>query len=278
MRTSNTVKSGVQEAAHQAAPWIERLARIGYAAKGVVYLIIGGLALMAAFGEGGRNTDSAGALNTLLSQPNGKFMLGLVVFGLGGYALWRFVQAFLDPERHGDDRKGLGERAMFALSGVVHVGLALTGLRLLMHTGGGQRGAKDWTAQLMAMPLGQWLVGLVALGFLAFGAKQIHRSFKGSFLKRLDLGRLSPTARTWAERSGRLGLAARGIVFGVVGACLGHAAISANPREARGLGESLTAIASQPFGPVLLGGVAAGLFAYGVYMLVNSRYRRIDPV
>jgi hypothetical protein len=105
------------QAAHEARPWVERLARLGYAAKGVVYVLVGGLALQAALGPGGKTTDPAGALRTIVQQPFGKFLLAVVTLGLIGYALWRFAQSFLDAENKGKDAKGLVKRIGYGLSG-----------------------------------------------------------------------------------------------------------------------------------------------------------------
>ncbi|MEW5929365.1 MAG: DUF1206 domain-containing protein [Gemmatimonadota bacterium] len=266
-------------AAREAAPWVERLARLGYAAKGVVYLIIGGIAARAAFGSGERVQGSQGALRTILEQPFGKFLLGLMALGLAGYALWRLVQAVLDPEHAGSSDKGrMAKRAGYAISGVIHAGLALAALR--MATGGGGGGGDrtdDWTATLMRQPAGRWLVAAVGLGILAYGAYALYRAYAVKLDKRLDLSRMSPAARTWAVRSGRAGIAARGMVFLVMGFFLVRAAQHSNPSEARGLDGALQALQQQSYGPWLLGLVAIGLVGYGIYQLVEARYRRIQP-
>ncbi|HEV2129901.1 MAG TPA: DUF1206 domain-containing protein, partial [Longimicrobiaceae bacterium] len=126
-----------RHAAHGASPWVEGLARLGYAAKGVVYLIVGGLAAQAALGSGGQTTGSEGALSTILRQPLGQVLLGAVAVGLAGYALWRFVQAALDPEHRGTDAKGIAIRLGYAISGVIHAGLAIEAARMVLGNGGG---------------------------------------------------------------------------------------------------------------------------------------------
>jgi hypothetical protein len=266
-------------AAREAAPWVEKLARLGYAAKGVVYLIIGGIAARAAFGSGERVQGSQGALRTILEQPFGKFLLGLVALGLAGYALWRFVQAGLDPEHGGrTDGGGAAKRVGYAISGVIHAGLALAGARMVMGGGGGGGDrTDDWTATLMRQPAGRWLVAAVGLGILSYGAYALYRAYAVKLDKRLDLSRMSPAARTWAVRSGRAGIAARGVVFAIMGFFLLRAALRSNPGEARGLDGALQALQQQSYGPWLLGLVAIGLVGYGIYQLVEARYRRIQP-
>lgn len=267
-------------AAREAAPWVERLARLGYAAKGVVYLIIGGIAARAAFGSGERVQGSQGALRTILEQPFGRFLLALVALGLAGYAVWRFVQAGLDPEHGGrTDGGGAAKRAGYAISGVIHAGLALAALRMVTGGGGGQGGDRtaDWTATLMRQPAGRWLVAAVGLGILGYGAHALYRAWAVKLDKQLDLSRLGPAARTWAVRSGRAGIAARGVVFLVMGFFLVRAAQHSDPGEARGLDGALQALQQQSYGPWILGLVALGLVGYGIYQLVEARYRRIRP-
>jgi hypothetical protein len=267
-------------AAGEAAPWVERLARLGYAAKGVVYLIIGGIAARAAFGSGERVEGSQGALRTILEQPFGRALLGLTALGLAGYALWRFVQAALDPEHKGTDAGGAAKRAGYAISGVIHVGLALAAVRMVMGGGGGQGGgdsADHWTAVLMRQPAGRWLVAAVGLGIMAYGAYALYRAYAVKLDRQLDLSRMGPEARTWAVRAGRAGIAARGVVFLVMGFFLLRAALQFDPSEARGLDGALQTLQQASYGPWILALVALGLAAYGVYQLVEARYRRIQP-
>ena len=268
-------------AAREAAPWVEKLARMGYAAKGIVYLIIGGIAARAAFGSGERVQGSQGAMRTILEQPFGKLLLGLVALGLAGYALWRFVQAGLDPEHKGTDAGGAAKRAGYAISGVIHAGLALAALRMVTGRGGGSGGdggsAVHWTATLMRQPMGRWLVAAVGLGIVGYGLYALYRAYAVKLSKQLDLSRMSPAAREWAVRSGRAGIAARGVVFAIMGFFLLLAALHSNPAEARGLDGALRALQEQAYGPWLLGLVALGLVGYGIYQLVEARYRRIQP-
>lgn len=266
-------------AAREAAPWVETLARMGYAAKGVVYLLVGGIAARAAVGSGERVEGSRGALRTLLEQPFGRFLLGLMALGLAGYALWRFVQAALDPEGKGSGGGGLAKRAGYAVSGAIHAGLALAALRMATGGGGGQGGdsTDHWTAVLMRQPLGRWLVAAVGLGIMGYGAYALYRAYAVKLDRQLDLSRMGPAAREWAVRSGRAGIAARGVVFLVMGYFLLRAALRYDPAEARGLDGALRALQQQSYGPWILGVVALGLLGYGVYQLVEARYRRIRP-
>lgn len=141
-------------------------ARVGYAARGIVYLLVGGLAALAAFSQGGQTTGSKGALTRLLSAPMGEVLLGALALGLTGYALWRCIQAITDTDHHGNGPKGLVIRASLAVSAVTHILLAVFAVRLIVtlsgsgSKGGGSEGAAGW---LMSQPFGRWLVGAVGL-------------------------------------------------------------------------------------------------------------------
>lgn len=267
----------VEDAARDAAPWIERLGRFGVATKGVVYVIVGALAALAAFGAGGATTDQRGAFTWLLQQPLGRPLLMVAAIGLVGYALWRFVQAFLDTENKGSDAKGIQGRGAYVLSGLIYLVLCFSVVQLLRGVGAadGESATRDWTAWFFERPFGRWLVGLVGGALVATGFAQFYHAYKAKFREKLRIDDLSPEQERWVVRLGRLGFAARGVAFSIVGGFLIVAAVRANPEEARGLGGALATLASQPFGPWLLGLVAVGLAAYGIYMLAEARYRRM---
>jgi hypothetical protein len=252
------------------------LARSGYAARGVVYLIIGGLAVLAALGSGGQTTDSKGALVTILQQPFGKVLLALVALGLVGYAIWRLVQASMDPDNHGTDAKGVAVRGGLLVSAVSHVLLAFFALSLIFGWGaggGGDSGTQDWTAWLLQQPFGRWLVALVGLAVIGAGLAHMVKGYKAKFEKYLQmdhdlLDKTSPICR--------FGLIARGVVFLIIGGFLVVAAWRFSSGDVVGLQGALQTLQQQPYGWILLGIVALGLFAFGVYSLIEARYRRID--
>jgi Domain of Unknown Function (DUF1206) len=268
----------IDRISHVAQRWIVPLARFGYAANGIVYIIIGGLAVLAASYRGGGITDFHGAFKEILSHPYGQVMLAAIAVGLAAYALWRLIQAIKDTENRGSDAKGIATRLGYAVIGLIYAGLAFTAGQLIVGASArrsGEQSSKEWTATLLAQPLGQWLVGAVGIGIIALGLYQVFQAYTAKSLEPIKWGEMHAKAEAWATRVGRMGLAARGVVFGVIGFFLLYAALRANPNEARGLSGALRTIAQQPFGPWLLGVVALGLVAYGVYMLVLARYRRI---
>lgn len=259
----------------RAAPWLERLGRLGHAAIGVVYLLVGVLAAEAALGAGGAVTGSKGAMRHVQRLPFGEVLLVAVAIGLGGYALWRFVQAFRDTEREGTSLKGAAVRAGYAASGLVHAALAWSAVELAQ----GRRGhgdeavSREHTARLLALPYGPELVCVVGAVIIGLGLAQLFLAATAPFREKLRP--MHPVARAWTVRLGRLGYLARGMVFGVIGGFLVSAGVHANPRDARGLAGALHALARQPSGAWLFGTVAAGLAAYGVFMLLLARYRRM---
>ena len=271
-------KEGARRAARGARPWIEGMARLGYAAYGVVYVLVGVLSVGAASGGGGKTAGQEGALQTILLAPLGRVLLGLVALGLLGYAAWRLFQGVLDPDGEGRDAKGLIKRADHLVNGLFHAALAVSVGRVALGSGGGGGGGgpDDWTATLLQQPLGRGLVGLVGAVIFAIGLFQFYRAYDAKFMQKLKPGEMSPRERTWTRRAGRLGHAARGVVFMVIGVFLAQAALQSDPDEARGLGGALSALAAQPFGPGLLGLVACGLVAFGIFMFVVARYRRVE--
>ena len=274
----NDVQEQVREHAANASPWIEGLGRFGYAAKGVVYLIVGGLAVQSALGAGGQVTDQTGAISKIAEAPFGASILVIMAVGLLGYAIWQLVRAAFDTEDKGSDVKGLLGRAVYAGVAVTYATLAFSTLKLAM-SGQGSAGSTEktqgWTAWLMSQPLGEWLVGLVGAAVIANGILQLFRAFKSNLTEDLHLTDVGARHRDWVVRIGRAGYAARGVAFMMIGGFLIGAAMHHNPSEAQGLDGTLATLANQPFGPYLLGLVAAGLAAYGLFALVEARYRKM---
>lgn len=279
MITGREVKRHVNAAKREAIPWVVWLARFGYAAKGVVYLVVGALALQAAIGSGGSTTGPEGALQRIGQQPFGQVLLILVAIGLFGYALWRLVQAWVDPEVVGSDMKGVAQRTGYAISGISYSFLGVVALRLVMGAaaaaGGDNQQTQDWTARLMALPFGRWLVGLIGLAVIGVGLFQIYYGYQAKFRKHLKLQEMSQATETWATRAGRFGYMARGVVYAIIGGFLINAARQFDPDQVGGIGEALAELAQQPYGPWLLGIVALGLIAYSLFAFVDARYRRI---
>jgi len=256
--------------------FIDPFARFGFAARALVYVLVGFLAGSAAAGLGGRATDTHGAIRTVGAQRFGALLLVVLGLGLASYAAWRFVQAALDLDGKGDGAKGLAVRASFAASGLVHAGLAFSAGSLAFGLRHGRSDIVRTSAgRLMHAPNGRWLVGVVGLVVIGAGLYQFYRAYTAKFEEHLRRSEMSETARCWARRVGRAGLTARGVTSAIIGWFLVRAALEFDPSEARGLAGTLRMLGRQDYGPWLLGVVAVGLTAYGLLSLVDARYRRI---
>ena len=252
----------------------EWLARSGFVARGLIYWIVGVLALKLALGAGGKAANQQGALKTIAHQPFGKVLLILVAIGLAGYALWRLIHALLGHGPEGSD--STFERVAAFASGLVYAGLCAIAVEILLGSGGnGSGGAHNATAGVFGWPAGTWLVGIAGAVLIGIGLYQGYRGISKDFLKDSKTEEMSPTVRNWIEWIGTFGHLARMIVFGLVGVFLIKAAIDFNPNKAVGLDGALAKIAHDSYGPILLGIVSAGLIAFGLYSLADARYRRI---
>lgn len=258
--------------------WVERFARLGYFVKGIVYVTIGLLAGQVALGTGGSTTGSTGALKSLSRQPSGTAMIGVVAVGLVGYVLWRLTQAVLDVERKGRDPKGVLKRVGYLVSGLAYASISLEAWRLLlqMSVSSDSQSQELWTARILTLPWGRWLVGVGALALFALAVNAGVVAFGRMYREKLDLANMSGTEERIADVLAIAGLIGRGAVFVVIGVFLVRAALQFDAQEAGSSAEALGAAARAPYGAWLLGGLAVGLIAYGGYAIVQARYRQIE--
>lgn len=252
------------------------LARMGYAARGIVYLLVGGLAALAVVGPKGQTEGSRGALQWVLDAPLGDFLLGAIAVGLLGYSMWRSIQAVKDPDHHGTDAKGLAIRASLLVSAVTHIILAFFAAKLIFTFGGsseGGGGSESGAGWLMSQPYGRWLVGGVGLLLIGAGVAHVYKGWKAKFDKHFDM---PASTQAWAYPVCRFGLAVRGLVFVIIGGFFLLAAYKFNSEKAGGIAEVFTTLREQPFGAWLLAFVAIGLFAFGAYSVLEAIYRRVN--
>jgi hypothetical protein len=270
-------KGSAVTTAEQAAQsvWVERAARAGHVAKGALYVVVALLALQIPLHLGGETTDRQGALRTIAQQPFGEVMLFALAAGLIGYAVWRFVQAFLDRDDEGTGAKGLAKRASYLGRGLLYLAFAVLALALVVGWGSGGGNEQEDTARVFELPGGRLLVAVVGAGFLAAGVFNAYRSVTGKFRKHLRDHELGKAARGWMIVVGVLGHAARAVVFTLVGVFLLRAAWQYDAQEAIGLDGALRKVAQADYGGFLLGLVAVGLLAYGLFCFVQARYRAV---
>jgi uncharacterized membrane protein YidH (DUF202 family) len=258
--------------------WYAVLARTGLVAKGVSYGLVGVLAIALALGAGGKATSREGALEKLATHSFGKVVLALLALGLAAYAIWRFVQAIAEREED-EAAKTWAKRAGYVGRGLVYAGLTVSALKILFGSGGGQSQtgkAHKTTAVLLSWPGGTWLVGIAGAVIVGVGLWNFYRGVSRKFEDRWRTGRMSEQARKWGGRAGLGGHVARGVVFSLIGIFVVKAAIEFDPKEAVGLDGALRKLAAASYGPYLLGLTAAGLVAYGLYCLVDARYRDVS--
>ncbi|MDQ0219616.1 DUF1206 domain-containing protein [Peribacillus cavernae] len=263
----------------RAKPWVLRFARFGHMAKGVVYLVIGLLALQSAFGLGGKLISSKGALYVIAQQPFGLLLLIILAAGLSGYACWQIVMALFDPENKGSDLKGIVARIGYVVIAGIYTGTCYSAIKILFHArvDTSNEHYQTLSAKMLAQPFGQTAIGLLGAVILIVGIIQVSKALSGRFQKKFKKNEMTRKEWKWSGHIGKVGISARGLVFSIIGIFLIRTAIQADPDETKGLDGALAEVAQQPFGPVLLTIVSMGLIAYGVYMFAEARYKRLNP-
>ncbi len=255
--------------------WVEHFARFGYATKGAVYLLIGILAAMAAFGAGGQTSGTTEIFQTILAQPFGQFLLALVALGFTGYAIWRFVQAIKDAEYRGSDTEGMLFRAGYIASGLLYGFFAFTAIKMIMGSSSGGGSEQTFVGKMLQQPAGEWLVGILAVAAIAKGLYQIYKGYTNEFVKDVRDGHVKKEIKDIYQTLGKIGYIARGIVFAIVGYFLLQAALSSNASQAGGT-DSAFSFLSATGGPLLMGIIAIGLAGYGVFQIVKAKYKTFN--
>lgn len=262
-----------------------KAARLGFVARGVVYMLIGVVAFrLATQRTTGESADREGALAQLADAPFGSVLLVAVAIGLAGYGLWRFTEALWGKTEETDRKKRTLKRLGSAVKGVVYASFAATTVSFLKGTpsrssGGPSRGGstqeKEWTARFLGWPGGRVVVFGLGLGIIVGGGYLLYRGFTRKFEKHLAVERMSASTKRLCAVLGTVGVSARGIVFGFIGALLVKAAVEFDPNEAEGLDGTLRRIASRPYGTVILLLAAVGLLAFGAFSFVEARFRQL---
>ncbi|SFG24692.1 protein of unknown function [Halobacillus alkaliphilus] len=275
--SSNTQKA--RDAKEEIKPWIRRLARFGYMAKGVVYALVGILAFMAAIGVGGKTTGTSGMLKSLAGVPSGNIILWIIGIGLICYIGWVFIKAIKDPTNEGKGAKGIISRVGYMVSGVVYGALALKAINIASSAGsssGGGGSKQTMSAKLLAQPFGAWIIGAIGVIIIGYGLYEFIGGATQKFLKKFRTGEMDHHEYKVAKNSGTAGLIARGSVLGLIGYFFVQTALTSDASQAKGLDGALSEVASNPFGQWILGVVAAGLILYGVYQIIRGRYEHMS--
>ena len=273
-----TMQRGAGDVKHAAAnPQLELLERLGYVVRGVLYVVMGFLALRIALAvPGGKATDLSGSLVWLVGNPLGKFVLIVVIIGLVAYSVWGFVRAIYDPLHRGHDTKGIAARIGFVTSALSYLAIALFALQILAGQGATSHDSTQKTVStLLANPAGGFIT--VALGIIAMGIAigQFIEAYRATFARDLKAGEMTQSERELAIGLGRFGMAARGVTFLVIGWFLVQAGLHHAPGQVQGFGGAFLFLLAQPYGRWLLGIVALGFVALGLHSFACARWVKL---
>ena len=253
---------------------LEKLARLGYASKAVIYAIVGVLAILTVSNRGGTITDTTGALHVVLTRPFGRSLLVILAVGLCGYATWRLLDAFRNP-----DRDDLITRVGNGVRGLVYGGLGVRAIQLLrgLRSGSGDE-AELWTAKALELPFGAVAVAIIGVIIAIYGASQIVQGIKGTHDQKIDWSPVPPGVRAAVQRISQFGVATRGGLLATLGVFLIRAAFTKDPNQAAGARESLLQLGGLFEGRWFLAVIAVGVMAYAVDQAVHAGCRRIRTV
>jgi len=274
------VKERAEDALEDAAAsdWLQRLARAGLVARGLLYVVVGILAIQVAQGHDETRADKQGALQTVVRQPFGRLLVLVLAVGFAGYAAWRLVDAAVGARDEKDRRKAMLKRVGYAARGALYAFFCGSAVKLFIwsnKTAGSQQPQADWTGRVLNWPGGTWVVEAVGLAVIGSGLYVGWRGLSGKFRKRLKAYEMGHAERRWVRGIGTVGMVARMVVWMMIGIFLIAAARHHDPGQAVGIDGALKRLAQHSYGPLLLSIVACGLCAYGLYSFAEARYRRL---
>jgi hypothetical protein len=273
----SSLTSQAHGAASRAAgsKWLERLTRAGFIGYGIIHLLFAWLAFQIAFGGSSAEGDQSGALQALAKQPFGTFLIWVIVAGLVAMAIWQGFEAAIG-HRGDQGRTRVAGRLVSAGRALVYLYLAWTGVKVLQGKGASSADSQQQTSQsLMSSGGGRVLVGLAGLVVAGVGIGLVVYGVLKKFEEHLEMGRMSAGTRRTTRRLGIAGYAAKGVAYTIAGVLLLTAAVQFDPEKARGLDAALRTLAAQNYGKYLLGLMALGIAAYGVFCLIEARYRKV---
>lgn len=270
MMTTSVASSAQRLSDH---PVMSGIARFGMAARAVVYLLIGWLALDIALGHPKQQANQRGALADVADHSFGIVLLWILSVGFAAYALWKLTEAATGPVA---EKTGAGPRLRAFASGVAYLALCATTFSFIAgrSTQGQAQQQATLTGRLMRHSDGRWLVGLIGVVVAIIGLAMAYEGVRRTFAKKLRLGDMRGRTRTVVVGLGVAGTVARGLVFALVGALVVDAAVTFDPAKSTGLDGALRTLANRAYGPELLGVTAAGLLAFGLYGFAEARWAR----
>lgn len=271
MTTANIKQDG-KTLARDNRGWVQALMSAGYAARGLIYIVMGVLALQLALGRRKGETDRAGALAEIGAKPFGKALLIAMAVGFLAYALWHLLEAALNFE--GEEAS---HRVFRVVRFVVYSVFAWSTLQFAIKSKqeNGDKQSKDFTAKVFEWPAGRWIVALIGLVFLGMAAYSARQAWGDRYKEDLKTWEIPGDGQQAVETLARVGLYARAVVFALIGVFFLQAALQHDPKEAKGMDDTLRRVAEAPFGKLALSALALGLIAFGLFSLVEARYRKV---
>lgn len=260
-----------------ANPVLEVVERAGYVVRGVLYCVMGTLALGLAIGAGGTATDPSGSLVIITGGMAGKFMLVAVVAGLGAYAIWGFVRAIFDPLRRGHDASGIADRLGFAWSGIAYSAIVIFALQLLAGSPKSPHQDSMQTAigRILGYPAGQAIVVAIGIVAVGVGISQFVTAYRAQFKKDLMRGKMNRGEKDVVDTLGRIGMVARGVTFSLIGWFLILGGLHHDASQVHGYGGTFVFLLGAPFGRLTLALVALGFIALGLHSFGCARWVRM---
>jgi hypothetical protein len=251
-------------------------ARLGLASHGALYVLLGVLALVLAFGGRRKETDQKGAFEELAENSAGWVLLLIIAIGLAAYALWRLAEAAFGVSGV-DDGDGAKQRLISAARGIGYGALAVSAFTIVVNGKSANQSKRQetWTAKVMEHDGGRWLVGLAGVVVVVIGGVLAVRGAMTKFEKHSPMRSMSPAAQKTTTVTGLVGSIARGVVLAMVGVLLITAAVQFDPKKARGIDGALRTLRDTPVGPWLLALVAVGLVLFGVFGFCEARWRKL---
>ena len=254
---------------------LEYLARGGFVCYGVIHLLFAWLALQVAFGNSAGESDQSGALQMVARQPAGKFLVILIIIGMVALAIWQAFEAAMG-ESGQKNKTAIAERVVSGCRAVLYLYFAWLGIKVIRGANASQaQSQKNTTSHLMNATGGRWLVGIVGLVVIGVGVGLAVYGLTKKFERHLHTGLMRPSVHKAVRRLGVSGYTAKGVAYGIAGVLLVVAAVTYDPGKARGLDGALRTLAGQSYGRWLLGLVALGIAAFGVYCFFQARYRKV---
>lgn len=273
MNAGSAVSGQTARQAAKSGP-VQALGRMGLVAYGLVYLLVAFLAVQVATGDYSEKTDKNGALHIVAEQPGGKFLLWVITVGLAALTLWQLVEAIWG-HRAAPPGKRATKRLVSGGKALVFAAIGWSAFKLASGGGSSSDQGQTFTAKVLAWPFGQVLVGLAGIVIIAIAVFVVVYGVRKKFLEDLDFASASPTTRKVTTRLGQVGYPGLGVAYGSIGVLVVWAAVTFDPEKAQGLDGALKTLASQPYGPLLLGIVALGLACYGAHSLFAARFHEV---